>query len=187
MVLSKIAKKSDEELVSSICSGDQLAIEELLVNRCGRAIEYLSGKFDYDELIVDLYIHLSEDNWRRLRTWRGKSSINSWIYQVAVRLCLRKAKEKHPFVPLIDEIHANPNDPANPEEVIEKHLHIIALMEALEQLSPRERRFVYLLFFEEKTLDEVANALRLRKCALYVLKHRVLKKLRRLMEKANGK
>jgi len=86
-VLRSTLHYDDAVLVQEVCAGDDAAAERLFVDVCGQVIECLSKRFDYEDLLVDLYIHLSADNWRRLRTWRGESSIQAWITQVALRLC----------------------------------------------------------------------------------------------------
>ena len=59
---------SDRTLVERVCADDDQALEELLGRRCRFVIRYLSQQYGYEDLQNELYVHLREDNWRRLRT-----------------------------------------------------------------------------------------------------------------------
>lgn len=84
----------DAEIIVGLKSSDS-AIRDFYVNRLFYkelkpllyTIQYslLKGTVDYDELVNDLYIHLSRNNWSALDSYRGdnQARLSSWVSRVA--------------------------------------------------------------------------------------------------------
>ena len=84
----------DAEIIVGLKSSDS-AIRDFYVNRlfykelkpllCTIRYSLFKGTVDYDELVNDLYIHLSRNNWSALDSYRGdnQARLSSWISRVA--------------------------------------------------------------------------------------------------------
>lgn len=84
----------DAEIIVGLKSSDS-AIRDFYVNRlfykelkpllCTIQYSLLKGTVDYDELVNDLYIHLSRNNWSALDSYRGdnQARLSSWVSRVA--------------------------------------------------------------------------------------------------------
>ena len=84
----------DVEIIVGLKSSDS-AIRDFYVNRlfykelkpllCTIQYSLFKGTVDYDELVNDLYIHLSRNNWSALDSYRGdnQARLSSWISRVA--------------------------------------------------------------------------------------------------------
>lgn len=84
----------DAEIIVGLKSSDS-AIRNFYVNRlfykelkpllCTIQYSLFKGTVDYDELVNDLYIHLSRNNWSALDSYRGdnQARLSSWISRVA--------------------------------------------------------------------------------------------------------
>lgn len=84
----------DAEIIVGLKSSDS-AIRDFYVNRLFYkelkpllyTIQYslFKGTVDYDELVNDLYIHLSRNNWSALDSYRGdnQARLSSWVSRVA--------------------------------------------------------------------------------------------------------
>ena len=84
----------DAEIIVGLKSSDS-AIRDFYVNRLFYkelkpllyTIQYslFKGTVDYDELVNDLYIHLSINNWSALDSYRGdnQARLSSWVSRVA--------------------------------------------------------------------------------------------------------
>jgi RNA polymerase sigma factor (sigma-70 family) len=179
-----VSELSDRDLVERICTDDPEAAEELLLRRCGRAIAWLSRQYSYEDLLGHLYLHLREGNWRRLRTWRGDSPIVRWVEQVAVRICRRKVKDSRRFVSLEDGGYGLLEEPGwRPDEQWLRTVERVRLLEAIEQLDAQRDRLVLLAaYFEGKDPDDIAAELGITRGNVDVIKHRALKRLRRMLE-----
>lgn len=84
----------DAEIIVGLKSSDP-AIRDFYVNRlfykelkpllCTIQYSLFKGTIDYNELVNDLYIHLSRENWAALDSYRGdnQARLSSWISRVA--------------------------------------------------------------------------------------------------------
>lgn len=84
----------DAEIIVGLKSSDS-AIRDFYVNRlfykelkpllCTIQYSLFKGTVDYDELVNDLYIHLSRNNWSALDSYRGdnQARLSSWVSRVA--------------------------------------------------------------------------------------------------------
>lgn len=79
-------KRNDSEIIKSFFYG--------LCNYLLNDIKYslMEGRIDYDELVNELYMYLSKDNWHRLDTFAGLNgcSLRSWVTRVAWRFFLKQ-------------------------------------------------------------------------------------------------
>jgi len=80
------------DLVNRTCNGDRAAAERLFTVVLGPTIAAISRYWRCEDLPDELFVHLSENNWRRLRTWSGKANLKSWIRIVARRLSVQMVK-----------------------------------------------------------------------------------------------
>lgn len=84
----------DAEIIVGLKSSDP-AIRDFYVNRlfykelkpllCTIQYSLFKGTVDYNELVNDLYIHISRENWAALDSYRGdnQARLSSWISRVA--------------------------------------------------------------------------------------------------------
>jgi len=68
-----------------------------------KLFSYLSGvysklRYDAADIATDMYIHLSGDNWRRLRSFEFKSSLFGWLKVVTNRYLLNEMEKISPCV-----------------------------------------------------------------------------------------
>ena len=83
---------SDMEYINGLKGGDSHVTEAFFYGLCNymlNDIKYslLQGQVDYDELVNELFIFLSKDNWRKLDTFEGKngSCLCTWLTRLVWR------------------------------------------------------------------------------------------------------
>jgi RNA polymerase sigma-70 factor (ECF subfamily) len=91
---------------------------------------------------------------RHLHRFDRRSRFSTWLFRVAVNRSIqeaRKARHKHKHVELVEAMES-----AQPEEVepIDGKIHV-----ALERLSPQDRAIIVLFYWEELSLQEIADSL----------------------------
>jgi RNA polymerase sigma factor (sigma-70 family) len=173
----------DMTLVARVLTNDLCAIEQLFIQRCGQQIAYLSIKYCHEDLLGELYIHLRQDDWRRLRTWQGRSSIKSWVEMVAVRICLYRVKDLSRFEPLGNWANILQADGFGSQEVLARNAEINDVLEAIEKLErKRDKRVMYSLILNEMDLNEIAAELQISTDKAYVVKCRAIKRVKQLIE-----
>jgi len=177
---------SDRDLVERVCRDDPDAIEDLLTSRCGSVIRYLSRQYLYEDLRNELYVHLKEDGWRRLRSWQGRSSISAWVKQVAVNLCLKNAKERPAFEPLekLGELVSDGNDGHYGHEATLRRVDLLRAIRALA--DHRERFFIIQHVLRDRSIPDVAAELGVTREHADVIKHRAVGHLREWLLREGG-
>jgi len=93
---------ADVELVGRIVNGDPDAIVCLLVDRCGSRLNYLVNVkyralgWQFDDLVSEMYLLLSKDDWQALKLFRGSNgsgrscSLVNYIVLIASRLMAKR-------------------------------------------------------------------------------------------------
>ena len=87
---------TDRELVELLLANDQEAIEYVFFYRCdGMFAHIIHGVFlsqgKKEELVSELYLYLSQNEWERLRKFEFKASLFTWLTVLAVRFFKKKA------------------------------------------------------------------------------------------------
>lgn len=100
------------------------------------------------EVLINIY--------RYLDSFKGDSSIYTWIYRVAINTCINivKKEEKYKNIENVDFISENSYE----EEVIEK-LDGSGLLEALDNIKNDYKSVLYLYYYEEFKITEISNIL----------------------------
>jgi RNA polymerase sigma-70 factor (ECF subfamily) len=164
----------DRELHRRILEGDEESIEYLLVDLCGLTLHFLARTYSCDDLLAQVYLLISENDWRRLRSWSGEGSLSAWVRTVALRICLREVKDRRRLQPLGDGKEIPAAGPAG-----ERRIDTRDLMEAIGKLSKREQAVLILCELEGWSADEVAKSLRMSRANVYTINFRARAKVRK--------
>lgn len=137
---------------------------------------------DYDELVGELYLHLMENNGRRLRTFQGRSSIYQWMKCVAARFFLEKRDagvviDDNPA----DSLYLMDEPTAETGSVEEDIRRLIAAMK-----NPRYRLVIRKILLEGVEYEELAEELHTSVANLYNIKSRAMKEFSALVSKEYG-
>jgi RNA polymerase sigma factor (sigma-70 family) len=182
---------TDHELVDRIIiNNDFDAAAYLLINRCSKIIRYLAEvKFRSldikpEELISELFIYLTENDCRRLRTWKGPDNFKAWIGVVITRYCLAdiKKKENQPLEPL-NSIELEDCAVTNSKTVTNS----MELVEAISKLKNRRERLVLLMYeIQGRDVKEVAHILKTTPGNIHLINCRAKKNLRDLLKEGEN-
>ena len=112
---------------------------------------------------------------RRQPHFENREHEKAWLIKTAIRICIDEARKasKHASVPLNEEIAA-----AYSEESFE-------LLDTIRQLPEKDRDAVYLYYYEEYTVKDVAKLLGEREGTTRSRLSRARKKLKAIMEGDN--
>lgn len=126
-------------------ANDEEAVEYLFFHRCDGMFEHIvnsvyplqGGK---DELINELYLHLRKDDWKRLRQFEFRSSLNTWLTIVAFRFFKEKKASMQDQTVTLDPLLINKVENKIDDYDIFHEMSRIELYEAIDRLGkPRER------------------------------------------------
>jgi RNA polymerase sigma-70 factor (ECF subfamily) len=151
------AQTSDEALVQLIAGGDKKALQVLYGRHNVRVFRFVLRFLGDESAAEDLVSEVFFDVWRQADRFESRSQVSTWLMAIARNKALtvlrRRTTEE-----LDEEVAEFIEDPAdNPEVTMQKTQRSAVLQECLGQLSPAHREIIDLVYYHEKTIDEVAE------------------------------
>jgi RNA polymerase sigma-70 factor (ECF subfamily) len=106
-----------------------------------------------EDLVSEVFL----DVWRQAGRFRGRSQVMTWLLALARNKAL-SALRRRSTEELDDKAVAAIEDPQdNPEVTIQNRQTSEILLNCLTQLSPAHREVIDLVYYHEKSIDEVAD------------------------------
>jgi len=89
---------SDRDLVDALIKDEKDAAFCVFHHKLIKLFTYLAGvysklRYDAGDIANEMYIHLSSDNWRKLRLFEFRSSLFGWVKVVANRYLLNEMEK----------------------------------------------------------------------------------------------
>ena len=130
---------------------------------------------DAEELVQDVFLKA----FRNLSNYKGECLFSTWIYRIAYNTAIsatRKKKQEFFYVDdKADDILCLTDD----EERIAKLIH------AIDRLTAEEKALITLFYYEERSMEEISEILKLSSGNVKVKLHRTRKKIYLLMNEEN--
>ena len=146
-------------LLARIANGDSLAMRALFVRQRTPVYRWLLRFVSNESLAEDLLNEVFLDVWRHAGRFESRSSVSTWLMAIARNKAL-SARRRRTDAELDERIECTVTDPAdNPQVVLEKKKQGELLRQALINLSPKHREIIDLVYYHEKSIDEVAQIL----------------------------
>lgn len=148
---------SDEVLISRIASGDRLAMQVLFARHHVKVYRFVLRLVNNPTTAEDLISEVFLDVWRQASRFEARSQVSTWLLAIA-RFKALSALRKRPEEALDDDKAAAIEDSAdNPEVTAQKKDKSEILRKCLEGLSPDHREIIDLVYYHEKSVEEVAE------------------------------
>jgi RNA polymerase sigma-70 factor (ECF subfamily) len=154
--LDVIHETSDEALITAIADGDKMALQTLYGRHNVRVFRFVLRFLNDEATAEDMVSEVFLDVWRQAERFERRSQVSTWLLAIARNKALsvlrRRSTEE-----LDEEVAEFIEDPAdNPEVKMQKKQQSTVLQECLTQLSPAHREIIDLVYYHEKSIDEVA-------------------------------
>lgn len=147
---------SDELLIARIAEGDRLAMQVLFARHHVRVYRFVLRFVRNEALAEDLISEVFLDVWRQAGKFEGRSAVSTWLLSIA-RFKALSALRRRQDEELDDETAAAIEDHADdPEVALAKKDKGALLRECLSALSAEHREVVDLVYYHEKSVEEVA-------------------------------
>lgn len=178
---------SDKDIVKLLLANDAEAIEYVFFCRCENLFSHISNTVvctlnSKDELVNEFFLYLSSDDWRRLRQFQFKSSIDTWLTIVAIRFFKSKEEPELPkTVELNEQDLCAVKKKADDFDIIYE-LSRVELYEAIEKLKNSRERCALLGVLAGKSADKVAGEMGCSVMAVYNLIKKAKKALKKIMK-----
>jgi len=148
---------SDEVLIARIASGDRLAMQVLFARHHVRVYRFVLRLVRNEATAEDLISEVFLDIWRQAGKFEGRSAVSTWMLSIA-RFKALSVLRKRPEQKLDDETAERIEDQADdPETALAKKDKGALLRECLTALSAEHREIVDLVYYHEKSVEEVAG------------------------------
>lgn len=147
----------DGELITRIAQGDRLAMQVLFARHNLRVFRFVVRLVKDETVAEDMIGEVFLDVWRQAGRFEARSSVSTWLLSIArfkALSALRKRREDQLDEGVAEEIE---DDTDNPEIALQKDDKGAAIRACLLKLSAEHREVVDLVYYHEKSLDEVAR------------------------------
>jgi len=154
---------SDEALIKAIAAGDRRAMQVLYARHHARVYRFVLRLTNDTSLAEDLVSEVFFGVWRHAKGFQGKSQVSTWIMAIARHKAL-SARKHRPVETLSDDLANAIVDPADDAETMVHLQHRSAIIhQCLSQLSSAHREVIDLVYYHDKTVEEVAEIIQVPK------------------------
>jgi RNA polymerase sigma-70 factor (ECF subfamily) len=147
----------DAALIRSIAAGDKHAMQNLFARHNVRVfrfvLRFVGDKSAAEDLVSEAFL----DVWRQAGRFQGRSQVTTWLLAIARNKAL-SALRRRSTEELDEDAAAAIEDPQdNPEVTMQNRQKSGILLNCLTQLSPAHREVIDLVYYHQKSIDEVAE------------------------------
>ncbi len=177
----------DRALVGLLLANDKEAVEYVFFHRCnGMFAHIIHSMFQSqgrkEELIGELYLYLSENDWDRLRKFGFKSSLNTWLTVIAVRFFRKKRLSQTKLVAVEPQLIVETQKDETDDYDIIHEMTRLELYKAIDRLSKPRERYALLAELTGKSADDIAAEMGCTVAAVYNLTKKARMELRTLLK-----
>ncbi len=172
----------DRELAARCLAGDAEAFESLYrqhANRLYNLAYRMTGGQAADDLLQEVFLQA----FRKLDTYKGESSLGTWLYRLTLNLCLDYLRSRQGQMAGVTDSLDEEDAPvvAAPGRPAEATAARIDLQQAIGQLPPSYRAAFVLHDVEGYQHDEIAQLLGIAEGSSKSLLHKARLRLRLLL------
>jgi RNA polymerase sigma-70 factor (ECF subfamily) len=154
----------EADLLRAGQAGDQAALEQLLTPYERPLYALCRGILGHADDAEDAVQETFLRALRALPSFRGEAAVHSWLYRIAVNVCLDRKRAARPTEPWDEEQCPAAPQSGSPERIALGHLR---LLEALDTLVPHQRVVLLLKELEGWSVAEIAAAIRWKEKRVY--------------------
>ena len=150
----------DERRLVEACLGGQAGAFDLIVERHRRSVYLLCYRFvsnheDASDLSQDVFLRA----YRGLRSFRGQSSLATWLYRIGVNVCLNRVSAKKLQSESIEDRQFVDEGAESAPERLLKNERGARVRAAIAQLPRKQRATLVLRMYHEMSHQEIADVL----------------------------
>jgi RNA polymerase sigma-70 factor (ECF subfamily) len=148
---------SDDVLIARIAGGDRLAMQVLFARHHVRVYRFVLRLVRNEATAEDLVSESFLEVWRQAGKFEGRSAVSTWMLSIA-RFKALSAMRRRQEEELDEEAAGRIEDQSDdPETALAKKDKGAVLRECLTKLSAEHREVIDLVYYHEKSVEEVAE------------------------------
>ena len=176
---------SDELLIGRIANGDRLAMQVLFARHHVRVFRFVLRLVRHEATAEDLISEVFLDVWRQAGRFEGRAAVSTWLLAIA-RFKALSALRRKPEAELDEETAEAIEDTSDtPDVTLEKKEKGEVIRKALDGLSAEHKEIIDLVYYHEKSVEEVAEIVGIPEATVKTRMFYARKKLAELL-KARG-
>src|SRR6266567_767077 len=147
----------DEVLIGRIAGGDRLAMQVLFARHHVRVYRFVLRLVRNEATAEDLISEVFLDVWRQANRFEGRSAVSTWLLAIArfkALSILRRRPEEELDEATAEAIEDTSDDPG---VALQKNDRNAILRKCLDALSAEHREIVDLVYYHERSVEEVAK------------------------------
>lgn len=149
----------EDLLVKRLVAGDQTAMKALFAAHHLRVYRYVVRIVGREDIAEDVVTEVFLDLWRQAAAFEGRSSLATWLLAMA-RNKAYSALRRRQDLPLDEETAQAIEDlDDTPEVHVQKLSKANVLRDCLGRLSAEHREVVELVYYHEKSVEDVSRIL----------------------------
>jgi RNA polymerase sigma-70 factor (ECF subfamily) len=157
----------DEAALVQACLDGRTEAFDVIVERHRRGVYALCYRFvgnheDASDLSQDVFLRA----YRGLRSFRGQSSVATWLYRIGVNVCLNRVSAKTPLAPsltrsvdTVDEARFVDRGSESASDRVLREERAARVRAAIAELPRKQRATLVLRMYHEMSHQEIAEVL----------------------------
>lgn len=150
-----MAEYGEKELIKRLKNGNEEAYIHLLDIYGNRLLKtcylVLKDEKDAEDIVQETFLKI----FSQIKSFKGNSSIYTWIYKIALNLCKDRMKTRREFEIYEDIIESN----ERVEDIVFDSIDRKVLRNELFNLNPLYKEVMILFYFEELSIREISEIL----------------------------
>jgi RNA polymerase sigma-70 factor (ECF subfamily) len=153
----QIDQPSDRALIEAIAKGEKQAMQLLYTRYNVRVFRFILGltrdKSQAEDLVSEVFLGV----WRKASQFESRSKVSTWLLAIA-RHKTYSAFGHRTDAQLDEDFAGTIEDPADgPGSILDKKDRCAVLAHCLNRLSLAHRKIIDLVYYHEKSIEEVAQ------------------------------
>lgn len=154
-----LASEDDPSLVSACLAGRRDAFD-VIVQRHQRQVyqvcfRFLGNHEDASDMAQDVFVRA----YRGLRGFKGQSALGTWLYRIAVNVCLNRVGIKTPQFEPLDRVERVDLRGERADAAVLRHERADAVRAAIARLPKKQRATLVLRVYHELPHEQIAAIL----------------------------
>jgi RNA polymerase sigma-70 factor (ECF subfamily) len=149
----------DAVLIQRIAAGNRLAMQVLYLRHHLRVYRHIARIVSDQATTEDLLSAAFLDVWRKADRFRGEASVATWLLTIARNKAISALRRRLPEELDNECSKALADQDDGPELRLQKKQEFGVLRNSLAQLSHKHREIIGLVYYQDKSCEEVAAML----------------------------
>lgn len=148
---------SDEMLLESIAAGERTAMHVLYARHNVRVFRFILRIVSDASVAEDLVSQVFLDVWRTAGQFEGRSQVSTWMLAIARFKALTALRNRRHEDIDQEEVLQIADGGDTPETSMDRSQTSATLRKAIAKLSPAHREIIDLVYYHEKSVEEVGQ------------------------------